>query len=418
MSKKFYDIFPPGTKEVSEKPSYPQESFKKKPSNKMNFKLPLIVTFLIVMIIFGIIVYSSHLVIHIIPENINIIYEGEIKGEKNSLYSDSEKDVIPLLFIEKDYQEKKSFPATGKNTEESYAEGIIRVYNNYSTSPQIFVINTRFVSAEGKLFRSIEQVSIPGGKQEEGGFVPGFLDIKVRAAEAGEDYNIEKQSKFSIPGLQGTPQYTSFFGENLKPIRGGGIGEMAKITQNDIENAKKILTDIIKEKIIEEFVATQSSDYVLDEKLILNTIIHEEVLSEPSKDSKNFEYEIKIASKILAFKEKDLDGVIQEKMKILAQETKPEYINIFDESYNLEYDIINMNFDDRNILLEVNSSAVFYLNPKEEAIKKAISSRKMSEVEEIMNNYEEILDFEMIFSPFWMKKIPKISKIEIQYRMP
>src|SRR3989344_2102405 len=76
---------------------------------------------------------------------------------------------IPGNFFEEELEVSQEFKATGKTKIAGKARGQIRVYNAYSTSSQSLIANTRFISAEGKLFKSIKAVTIPGGKQSGGG---------------------------------------------------------------------------------------------------------------------------------------------------------------------------------------------------------------------------------------------------------
>ena len=105
--------------------------------------------------------------------------------------------------LEAEKEVSQNFTAHGKKLKSTKAHGTMRIYNNYSTAAQTLVATTRFISNEGKLFRTKERVVIPGGYYEGGKLAAGFIDIEVIADQPGEDYNIDP-STFSIPGFVGT----------------------------------------------------------------------------------------------------------------------------------------------------------------------------------------------------------------------
>ncbi|MDP1538634.1 MAG: hypothetical protein Q8M00_01240, partial [bacterium] len=119
--------------------------------------------------------------------------------------------IIPAQVFQKEKTLVELFQSSGKILKEEKAEGTIRVYNTYSISPQVLIATTRFVSADGKLFRTPVMVTIPGGRYEGGKFIPGEIDIKIIADQPGSEYNIGL-SVFAIPGFAGTDRYTKFYG--------------------------------------------------------------------------------------------------------------------------------------------------------------------------------------------------------------
>jgi len=110
--------------------------------------------------------------------------------------------ILPAVILETEDEETQKFSASYV-AQAKKAEGIIRVYNAHSTTPLSLTAQTRFLSEGGKLFRTPQRIIIPGKERRGGRWVPGQLDVRVVAAEPGENYNIGP-SKFSLPGLAGT----------------------------------------------------------------------------------------------------------------------------------------------------------------------------------------------------------------------
>ena len=104
--------------------------------------------------------------------------------------ADDAQKALPAVILSEERSLTRLFPATGTSTEQGRSRGIIRVYNGFSTFPQKLISQTRFLSEDRKLFRSLDAVVIPAGHMEGNKLVAGFLDIEVVAAESGEEYNI------------------------------------------------------------------------------------------------------------------------------------------------------------------------------------------------------------------------------------
>ncbi len=149
----------------------------------------------------------------------SIVLPGQIISAKSNL-------IIPFVGGASQYVETK-------------AEGTLTVYNAYSANPQPLVATTRFLSPEGKLFRSLNKVIIPGEKTANGTTTPGSVTVAVAADQAGADYNIGPSTGWQIPGFQGTPRYGKFYAAALSPMVGGFVGTTTVPGKNDLAAAKR-----------------------------------------------------------------------------------------------------------------------------------------------------------------------------------
>lgn len=203
---------------------------------------------------------------------------------------------IPGALLEDSTELSQQFPATGKSPITGRAHGTIRVYNKYHLA-QVLVANTRFLSDEGKLFRSKSRVVIPPG---------GFQDIEVMAAEAGEEYNIGPAT-FSLPGLAGSPRYTAIYGESKDPMRGGSLRESSQVTKADIEKAKEALSAVLlregKKRILAK--AQEKGDVVSFEDAIFQEVVELESLIDEGAQVEYFQVRGKANSRALIFHKKD-----------------------------------------------------------------------------------------------------------------
>ena len=120
--------------------------------------------------------------------------------------------------------------ASGEEEVEERATGRITIYNAFDENPQRLIKNTRFESADGKIFRIQDFVIVPGAKGVGEAMVPGSVEAGVFADEPGESYNIPA-GRFTIPGFDGTDRYDHFYAESKEAMVGGVVGIQRVVTE-------------------------------------------------------------------------------------------------------------------------------------------------------------------------------------------
>jgi len=111
------------------------------------------------------------------------------------------------------------------------ASGIITAFNEYGSEPQLLIASTRFLSSNGKIFRTTKDVYVPGAQLNDDEIIPSSIDVEVMADYLGAEYNISP-SDFTIPGFKGTVKYESLYGKSNTAISGGS---MKTIEDNDLK---------------------------------------------------------------------------------------------------------------------------------------------------------------------------------------
>jgi len=388
---------------------------------EVKFSLPniphrgVLISVLLVLIVFGAGCYFnlSKADIFIWPETEVKSFKTEAVIDKAVIDIDVSKGLIPGKIFEIERIVLGEFPSTGKVAKEVKSEGVIRVYNNYSVSPQILIVNTRFISVEGKLFRSLERIIIPGGVAENGKITsPGYIDVKVRADKAGPEYNINA-STFSIPGFVGTDKYTKFYGKSTEAMKGGESKESFQVTSEDLEKAKTFVTEkVIKES--EDAVKLEiPQDFILSEKSLKTDVIETFSLAVPKAELEKFNYQAKAHSTALVFKKTDIDNFI--KAFIVQQITQDKKIN--EESLEVNYSIETVNFDKGNITVSIDAKVKIYSGIDENSLKKGLIGKSLSETKIFLENQPQTVKSEVSFWPFWVKKVPDdLSKVYLQLR--
>ena len=313
--------------------------------------------------------------------------------------------------IFKDQKSKtQDFSASGTALKEEKAEGIIKVYNNYSTSSQPLLINTRFVSTDGKLFKSVQKEVIAGGRYEKGKLVPGETDIRVRAAESGESYNIGA-STFSIPGFAGTPKYTAFYGKSFSPMTNGFKDEVAQITQEDLDKAEIALIEELKRESRDFLKTALPQGFVLLEETISQEITEKNFSEKAGKKADSFSFQSKVESEALIFKKSDLENFAKDLINSSISDDKKFQEETLEINYSLE-------IDEERAVLNIEIKAKIYQDIDLEKLKKNLSGKPFQEVELFLRDQSWISRIEIEKGPLWRIKVPEsLEKVEMKLNL-
>ncbi|MFA4998730.1 MAG: hypothetical protein WC514_01800 [Candidatus Paceibacterota bacterium] len=339
----------------------------------------------------------------------------EIKATIDKSVSDIDVSnaLIPGKIFEVEKTVLQEFPSTGKITKEVKAEGIIRVYNNYSSSQQILIANTRFMSVEGKLFRSVERITVPGGTIEKGKVVtPGYVDAKVRADKAGPEYNIDA-STFSIPGFVGTDKYTKFYGKSTEPMKGGEARVVPQVTAEDLERAKTSVTDEALKECKEAIKSEILQDFILPDNSLKTDIVETFSLAAPKAELEKFSYQVKARSTALAFKKTDMDNFV--KAYIIQQIDYDKKIN--EESLEVNYSVDTVDFNTGKITVSIQARAKIYSDIDKNSLKEGLVGKDLAETKIFLENQPQMVKSEVKFWPFWVKRVPNdLERVYLQLR--
>ena len=416
-SKKFFDIIPPTYLAKKDSQEERQERFfNKKPALSFNFLKGISLLkesffarktgFLILFFFFLFLTFlhlSAKAEIEIWPKINTISMEKEILVDGKISQADFSKKKIPGIFFSKEKSITQEFTATGISEKKTKAKGTIRVFNNYHL-PQILVATTRFISANGKLFRSKERVNIPPGQS---------LDVEVEAAEPGPEYNI-KPTTFSIPGLLGSPRYTAVYGKSFSPMKGGFIGKVSTVTKEDIEKAKENLFNKLVNMTKKELKEMAGSSFLLLDEGIKNEVLEESCSKNEGQEAEKFECSLKLKSKTLGFAKSDLKDFAK---KFVLQEIEGKK-SIKEESLKIEPSVSQFDAKNQTILLKIKIKTEVFSDIEIDSLKEALLGKSLKESEILLKDYPGIEKTKIRIFPFWLQKIPQdIKKIKIKLRL-
>ncbi len=430
MGKKVIDIFSPAKKEKEieiKKESAPDFKIVSRPASVSPLKKGLFLC-LFFLVLAGFLCYFtlSKAEIEIWPETEIAACQTELTIDKEAKVVDISKKIIPGRIFQQEKSLTKDFQSSGKAPKEEKAEGLIRVYNNYSDSPQILIAATRFVSSDGKVFRTPVKVTIPAGVYEKGKLIPGEIDVKVVADEAGSEYNIGP-ANFSIPGFAGTDRYTKFYGKSFESMAGGFKEEVAKVTEEDLTQAEDSLIRQAKnecgQSLKNELQSTEISSkfhYFSEESPVFEIV--EKISSVAAGgEAKEFRFQVKVNCRTLLFQKENLEdfakqSIISEffKNNKFSGEDPFSFNSVYQESLKMDFSSKTVDLAAGKIVLSLNVSAKIYSAVDDYNLRKALKGKSLSEAEIFLENQPRISRVNVEFWPFWVRKAPDdLNKIKI-----
>lgn len=315
--------------------------------------------------------------------------------------------VLPSELLEVEKTVSQTFP-TSFVAQKKKAEGMIKVYNSYSTAPLTLRAQTRFLSDGGKLFKAPERLVVPGKKQEGGRWVPGVLEVRVEAAEPGEDYNISP-STFSLPGLAGTALYTLVYGESEEAMRGGFSGRGHQLLAEDLETAEEVLRKKVAGEGFQDIINKAGQGRVVLEE----TLFYETLASSSSEEvgslAEEFTLTLRFKAKAFSFQKEDLDKMVRE----ILEGQLPKGRRLWEEGLKLSWEMREVSSvapegrgaKQEEPVLALKVSVPVYEEVDLRGLKDSLAGKSRSEALFLLKNQFEKAEIKIF--PFWLKKIPQ-----------
>jgi hypothetical protein len=326
-------------------------------------------------------------------------------NNKYELPSDSYKIV--------DLSKTDTKPISSSVTKEvkSKATGKIIIYNNFDSSTQKLVPNTRFETKDGKVYRITAGVVIPG-KTDAG---PGSVEANVSADSYGADYNIGI-TEFTIPGFKGTPRYTGFYAKSKTAMAGGASGKTAVVSKEDVEDKKAILVPTLEEKVRVEILNIKDDGYVVvPDSLQFEYSDNRDQLSSSSSGA-SFQQTVK--GKVLLVNTEQMYKLIARKMMDGYKEEavlleSPEIL-----SYSYSKDM-QLNASTTPQLLFTYDGRIKYNIDKDAVANLIVGKDKLEAQKLLIANYYNVLTgddaLKIKIMPWWSSSFPSsVSKVHVE----
>lgn len=348
--------------------------------------------------------------ISILTKKVEWNYKDSVVADKNLAAADFGGAIIKIpaqLFTQRKNL-SLTYLATGKKQVEKKAGGTMTIHNAYSSDPQPLVVNTRFESSDGKIFRLTEGVKVAGAKIIDGKIVPSTTEATVVADKAGQEYNIGPVEKFTIPGLKGSPKYNAFYGKSAAAMTGGFIGEITYPTPEDIKKAKEEISKQLEDSLRVLTIAQIPEDFKVIDGSSQYSVVKQEVMTEVDQSGK-FSVLLTGEMSLLAFKEDML------KAALIAKGTKAVGDRFVIKDQDLKYlGQARLDLVAGKISFPVEFKGIYWPKIDVENLKQQVAGKSENDLKALIFTLPDVESAKVSLWPFWVSKVPsKDTKITV-----
>jgi hypothetical protein len=325
-------------------------------------------------------------------------YQGAFTADKAASSIDAAHNVLPAQLFTIPKNTTQLFPASAKQNVSVRAGGTLTIYNAYSSAAQQLVAATRFVTPDGKIFRLVAAVTVPGAQVTNGQIVPSSITTAVVADKPGPDYNVSAISKLTVPGFQGTPKYNGFYGALLNGTSGGFIGQKAVPTAADITNAKAKMTSILQAGLQTGLANTYPSNFkILDGAT--SVVITRLTMNTSTDQNGNFSVFGEATLQAIGFDE----AAFKQHLLSLAQTTEPS--STFN-SLTLNYSNVKLDFVNGRLTFSLAAQGALEPAFSADNFKAGIEGKSVSEARTAIASLPELQEGSISVWPAWVWNIP------------
>jgi len=303
-----------------------------------------------------------------------------------------------------DAEGEKQVKAAGEEQITTQAKGTLFIYNEQQKEPIRLVTNTRFESADGKIFKIKDSAVVPGYTLDGTKKVPGVTTAEVYADQPGEAYNVAP-GKFTIPGFKDSPEYTTIYGQSTKTFVEGFNGKKFKIEDSELQTAQQALQTELRNSLLERIFAEKPAGFVLLKDAVAFTY---ESLPSVAYGENLATIKEKVTLRIPVFKEDDF-------AKFIARQTVTTYeeepVRILDSSV-LTFLYTNSTTSATDISLLSGFSFTITGKPQiiwkydSEKLKSQLVNAPKSSINTVLGEFKAIKKANAVIRPFWKTKFP------------
>lgn len=337
----------------------------------------------------------------------NWSFNDAVLADANLSKIDYASNKIPAQIFKDNRNLALSFPTNSKKKIEDKASGAITIYNGFSSTPQALIQGTRFQSSDGKIFRLAKKIIVPGAKIVDGKIETSEINAEIIADKPGEEYNISTSSSLELPGFKGNAKYGLIYGLIKTPLTHGFIGEIASPTFQEIKSAKDEAYKNLESSMKSLLIAKAPRELKYIDGSISFRMKNQEVQTDP-KDASRFSIFSEGEISTIGFNEKDLLSLVSEKIK--DGEGADMDIKNFTVNYNLNP---KANLTANQISFKVDYKATLAKQLSASDLKSKLSNKSETEVKALIFSVSGLESAEVSFWPFWIKKVPEQSKINL-----
>ncbi|MFA5169810.1 MAG: baseplate J/gp47 family protein [Candidatus Paceibacterota bacterium] len=400
MARKIYDIIPP-EHQAERHEEMARDCSAKEPIKRKRRKFPFVpLLVLIVLSLVGVFFFvQGKAEVTISPRTEDVTAEASLVVDTNEAVIDYENSVVPgIVFIDK-RDGSQNFDSTGTDDKAKKATGTIKVFNKMKPAKALSLVKgTRFLSVPGEMiYKSDAAFTIPAATSDS---VPGSVEIKVTAAEAGAKYNIASAT-FSVPGLNGSEYYSNIWAESVTAFSGGEESTVKIATKNDISLSKDKFEEKYDEESKQALITSIPSGYYYFQEDISPVISGLTVSVKEGAEVDQFNVLGHVESEVTVFRNEDVNKLGE---KLLMKDVS-ELKTIVPGSVAFEVKEKKLN-KDGTLSLKVAFTGKIYSLPEDSILMDSLLGKDTKYSASLLENIPEIESVTINLSPWWKWKIP------------
>jgi hypothetical protein len=411
MAKKIYDIIPP-EHQAEKHEELAKECSAREPVKREKKKFPFIPFLIVIVLSLGAVFFfvQGKADVYITPKSEEVTTEATFTIDTTEAVIDYENNVIPGIVFSDKRDGSENYNSTGTDDKAKKATGTIKVFNKISPAKALSLVKgTRFMSSTGELvYKSDSAFTIPKAVSDS---VPGSVEIKVTAAEAGAKYNIPT-TVFSVPGLSGSEFYSNIWAESVTAMTGGEESQVKIVTTNDINLAKDNFEEKYDNESKQALIATIPQGYTYFSEDISPKLSNLSVSASSGDELDTFNVSGHIDTEATVFRNEDANKLGESLLGKDISELKTIVPNSV--SYEIKEKKLNK---DGTITLKVVFTGRIYSLPDNGLLLDSLKGKDVNYSASLLENMPEIEKIEIKLSPWFKFKIPNNEdRVNIQLK--
>lgn len=349
---------------------------------------------------FSMILSGANVLVH--PKKESAFFNGTIRADNSPN--------APLTFEVMSLSDSKTevIPAVKEASVKEYAKGEVTIINTYSEDSQRLIANTRFETADKKVYRIRDAVEVPGlTKKPNGDVVPGKIVATLYADAPGEEYNLAS-AKMTIPGFSGSPRFSGFEAVTNTPITGGYNGIKQIADDAVVTSTRAEMTTAILSSLEKKLQSEKKEGFYVDKDLVKVSVISAEPKNADVDNS--VVVEEAIHADYIMLDERALAKAIANASLTDYNNEDVMIENLSDLEITLATPIPTDSATISSVQLSIKGTVEFRWLFDAEALKKDLAGKNRQALYTVLSGYPSIDKAEVTLRPFWKQAFPVDAK--------
>ena len=337
-----------------------------------------------------------------------------VLDENLSASRDGSTEALSFDLVVISGEENKIVRATEEKDVSLKAEGVVVIYNAFSSASQLLSIDTRLEGSNGKIYKKKKQINVPGMAKDG---IPGSVEVGIYASQADEGYN-SAPLDFKIFGFKGTPKYSKFYARSKGAITGGLKGKLLIISDSQKASVINEMKTNLQIQLFKKATDQIPSGFILFKDAVFLDTDPNSIDFTSSKDN------------LLPIKLKGtLYGILFDEQKLskkIALDSIENYDdsgvylpNIRDLTFSLSSKNNNSFADVKNIEFNLSGPAKIVWRFDGDKLAGELLGKSKKDFNQILAQYSNVDSAESQLSPFWKMSFPnKIKNIKVIVNYP